>query len=211
VRFHGSRSRNPDDQDHCCINISRAAAIDNREPRGLRCRISHDPGGTLAGSRSNRYTERRAELPEPMRPMRARGVAADSATETRCQACRKRSNLGASRSTWAIPTPPSRAGSARTRSSSSSGLLAGGRPEGPALSPRLLGPPGIGKTTLAMAAAGVAGSPLYINSARPDTRPEDLLITPVARENGHRSPYHGSPLVSAMLTGGVCVLDEGTG
>jgi MoxR-like ATPase len=76
------------------------------------------------------------------------------------------------------------------------------------LSPRLTGPPGIGKTTLAMAAAQVRGQPLYINQCTADTRPEDLLVLPVLAESG-KIAYHASPLVSAMLTGGVCVLDEG--
>ncbi|MGE3819180.1 MAG: AAA family ATPase [Isosphaeraceae bacterium] len=76
------------------------------------------------------------------------------------------------------------------------------------LSPRLIGPPGIGKTTLAMAAAAVRGQPLYINQCTSDTRPEDLIVTPVLAESG-KIAYHASPLVSAMLTGGVCVLDEG--
>jgi MoxR-like ATPase len=76
------------------------------------------------------------------------------------------------------------------------------------LSPRLLGPPGIGKTTLAMAAARVRKQPLYITQCTADTRPEDLLVTPVLAESG-KIAYHASPLVSAMLTGGVCVLDEG--
>ncbi|CAN5847748.1 AAA family ATPase [soil metagenome] len=76
------------------------------------------------------------------------------------------------------------------------------------LSPRLLGPPGIGKTTLAMAAAGMRQQALFINQCTADTRPEDLLVTPVLAESG-RIAYHASPLVSAMLTGGVCVLDEG--
>ncbi|HEV3165085.1 MAG TPA: AAA family ATPase [Isosphaeraceae bacterium] len=76
------------------------------------------------------------------------------------------------------------------------------------LSPRLLGPPGIGKTTLAMAAARLRKQPLYIYQCTADTRPEDLLVTPVLAESG-KIAYHASPLVSAMLTGGVCVLDEG--
>jgi MoxR-like ATPase len=76
------------------------------------------------------------------------------------------------------------------------------------LAPRLLGPPGIGKTTLAMAGARLRKQPLYINQCTADTRPEDLLVTPVLAENG-KLAYHASPLVSAMLTGGVCVLDEG--
>ncbi len=76
------------------------------------------------------------------------------------------------------------------------------------LSPRLVGPPGIGKTTLAMAAARVRQQDLYVNQCTADTRPEDLLVTPVLAESGQIS-YHASPLVSAMLTGGICVLDEG--
>ncbi len=76
------------------------------------------------------------------------------------------------------------------------------------LSPRVTGFPGIGKTTLAMAAAKMRNQPLYIYQCTSDTRPEDLLITPVLAESG-RIAYHASPLVSAMLTGGICVLDEG--
>ncbi len=76
------------------------------------------------------------------------------------------------------------------------------------LSPRLTGPPGIGKTTLAMAAARTRKQPIYINQCTADTRPEDLIVTPVLAESGSIA-YHASPLVSAMITGGVCVLDEG--
>ncbi|MFQ5449936.1 MAG: AAA family ATPase [Nitrospinaceae bacterium] len=76
------------------------------------------------------------------------------------------------------------------------------------LSPRIVGMPGIGKTTLAMAAAMRRKQPLYIFQCTSDTRPEDLLVTPVLAESGKIS-YHASPLVSAMITGGICVLDEG--
>jgi MoxR-like ATPase len=76
------------------------------------------------------------------------------------------------------------------------------------LAPRLVGPPGIGKTSLAMAAARRRQQPLYIYQCTSDTRPEDLLVTPVLAESG-RISYHASSLVAAMLTGGVCVLDEG--
>jgi MoxR-like ATPase len=41
-----------------------------------------------------------------------------------------------------------------------------------------------------------------------DTRPEDLLITPVI-EGAGKLRYVASPLVSAMLRGGICILDEG--
>src|SRR6516164_5680440 len=76
------------------------------------------------------------------------------------------------------------------------------------LSPRLTGPPGIGKTTLAMAGARLRKQPLFITQCTADTRPEDLIVTPVLAESG-KIAYHASPLVSAMLVGGVCVLDEG--
>jgi MoxR-like ATPase len=76
------------------------------------------------------------------------------------------------------------------------------------LSPKIIGMPGIGKTTLAMVAALSRQQPLYIFQCTSDTRPEDLLVTPVLAESGKIS-YHASPLVSAMLTGGICILDEG--
>jgi len=76
------------------------------------------------------------------------------------------------------------------------------------LSPRIMGMPGIGKTTLGMVAARQRNQPLYIFQCTSDTRPEDLLITPVLSEAGKIS-YHASPLVSAMVTGGICILDEG--
>lgn len=77
-----------------------------------------------------------------------------------------------------------------------------------ALSPRLVGKPGVGKTTLAAAAARSLGLPVYVFQATMDTRPEDLLVTPVIAD-GQKLRYIASPLVSAMIAGGVCVLDEG--
>lgn len=76
------------------------------------------------------------------------------------------------------------------------------------LTPRLVGSPGIGKTALAMAAARAREQELYIYQCTADTRPEDLLVTPVLAESG-KIAYHASPLVTAMLRGGVCILDEG--
>src|SRR6201993_2414079 len=76
------------------------------------------------------------------------------------------------------------------------------------MSPRLLGKPGVGKTTLAYAAAKRLGREVYIMQATVDTRPEDLLITPVI-EGEARLRYVASPLVSAMLRGGIVIVDEG--
>ena len=76
------------------------------------------------------------------------------------------------------------------------------------LSPRLVGPPGIGKTALGMAGSRMREQQLYIYQCTADTRPEDLLVTPVLAENG-KIAYHASPLVTAMLRGGICLLDEG--
>src|SRR5216684_2778882 len=76
------------------------------------------------------------------------------------------------------------------------------------MNPRLLGKPGVGKTTLAYAAAQRMGRKVYILQATMDTRPEDLLITPVIEGEG-KLRYVASPLVTAMITGGVAILDEG--
>ncbi len=76
------------------------------------------------------------------------------------------------------------------------------------LNPRLLGKPGVGKTTLACAAALELGLDVYIVQATMDTRPEDLIVTPVLDPSGGVR-YMASPLATAMLRGGACILDEG--
>jgi MoxR-like ATPase len=63
------------------------------------------------------------------------------------------------------------------------------------LSPRLVGKPGVGKTTLAF-------------QATMDTRPEDLIVTPVISDAG-KIKYMASPIVSAMIKGGIALIDEG--
>jgi MoxR-like ATPase len=81
-------------------------------------------------------------------------------------------------------------------------------PQDVPMNPRLIGKPGVGKTTLAYAAGKRLGLDVYIFQATMDTRPEDLLITPVISPEA-KIQYVASPLVTAMIRGGVCVLDEG--
>ena len=50
------------------------------------------------------------------------------------------------------------------------------------LCPRIIGQPGIGKTTLATSAARERKQDFYIYQCTADTRPEDLLIMPVIAE-----------------------------
>lgn len=75
------------------------------------------------------------------------------------------------------------------------------------LNPRLIGKPGVGKTTLAYAAAKKLNKNVYIYQCTMDTRPEDLLITPVIDKSGGIR-YVASSLVTAMIRGDVCILDE---
>jgi MoxR-like ATPase len=76
------------------------------------------------------------------------------------------------------------------------------------LNPRLIGKPGVGKTTLAYHAGRMLNRPVYLFQATMDTRPEDLIITPVISEAG-KIRYIASPIVSAMIKGGIAVIDEG--
>ncbi|MGD9022304.1 MAG: MoxR family ATPase [Deltaproteobacteria bacterium] len=74
--------------------------------------------------------------------------------------------------------------------------------------PRLIGKPGVGKTTLGYGAARKLNRSIYLFQATMDTRPEDLIITPVMGADG-QVKYAASSLVTAMIKGGVCILDEG--
>ena len=64
------------------------------------------------------------------------------------------------------------------------------------LNPRLLGKPGVGKTTLACAAARELDLEIYIAQATMDTRPEDLIVSPVLAPGGGIR-YPSSPVGGA--------------
>ena len=74
--------------------------------------------------------------------------------------------------------------------------------------PRLIGKPGVGKTTLGYTAARRLGKAVYMFQATMDTRPEDLIITPVVTGGGTIG-YAASSLLTAMIRGEVCIIDEG--
>jgi len=76
------------------------------------------------------------------------------------------------------------------------------------LNPRLIGKPGVGKTTLAYHAAKRLSRPVYLFQATIDTRPEDLIVTPVISDQG-KIKYMASSIATAMIKGGVAVIDEG--
>jgi hypothetical protein len=79
------------------------------------------------------------------------------------------------------------------------------------LNPRILGMPGVGKTTLAYTAAKKIteknGSDVYIFQCTQDTRPDDLAIQPVIGES-NKIQYHASSLATAVIKGGICIMDE---
>jgi MoxR-like ATPase len=75
------------------------------------------------------------------------------------------------------------------------------------LSPKIVGKPGVGKTTLAYSVAKEYSDLVYIFQCTADTRPEDLIITPVISSD-NKIAYHASSIVTAMIKGGICILDE---
>jgi MoxR-like ATPase len=75
------------------------------------------------------------------------------------------------------------------------------------MTPVLVGEPGNGKTTLACTTAREYNLPVHIMNCTSDMRPEDLIVTPVIG-NDHNIEYRGSALVSAVINGGICILDE---
>ena len=80
------------------------------------------------------------------------------------------------------------------------------------MNPRLVGKPGLGKTALAYCAGKMLNQDVYFFQATSDTTPNDVLINPVLKETGKDEAsieYVASTLITAMIVGGIAVLDEG--
>ena len=75
------------------------------------------------------------------------------------------------------------------------------------MNPVLVGDPGNGKTTLALEVAMLSNQPSYTLNCTSDITPEDLIIKTGLDSNG-KIVFTASKIVSAMIKGGVCILDE---
>lgn len=81
--------------------------------------------------------------------------------------------------------------------------------DGLPLSPLLLGEPGVGKNRLVYEMAMRTGKDLYIFQGHEDVTAEDLACAVRFSDvSDTKMDYVVSPLVTAMLTGGICFIDE---
>ncbi|MBM3321717.1 MAG: MoxR family ATPase [Candidatus Eisenbacteria bacterium] len=72
---------------------------------------------------------------------------------------------------------------------------------------RVIGPPGVGKNELIYYLARETKRPLFIMHGHEELTPEDIACTArVTEEN--QVEYVGSPLLAAMIQGGICFFDE---
>lgn len=76
------------------------------------------------------------------------------------------------------------------------------------LSPLLLGEPGVGKNRLVYELANLTGKKLFIFQGHEDVTAEDLACAVRFSDEGGKMDYIVSPLVTAMLDGGICFIDE---
>lgn len=77
------------------------------------------------------------------------------------------------------------------------------------MNPLLLGPSGIGKTTLAMAVAQSFSRPVFMMNCQGDMEPNDLTVN-LSIDSEKNIQYVASPLFTAVYTGGIIILDEFT-
>jgi len=77
------------------------------------------------------------------------------------------------------------------------------------LSPLLLGEPGLGKNSVVYECAGMCSKELYILQGHEDITAEDLVcMVRFSDDPGKKMDYILSPLLTAMIRGGVCFIDE---
>ena len=77
------------------------------------------------------------------------------------------------------------------------------------LSPLLLGEPGVGKNRIVYECARICARDLYICQGHEDITAEDLICSVrFSDDREKKMDYIVSPLVTAMLRGGICFLDE---
>lgn len=84
------------------------------------------------------------------------------------------------------------------------------RPGEAPFAPLLMGEPGVGKTRLAYQAARVSGRDLYVFSGNDDVTAQELAVSVVSRGDSDSLTFEYvlSPLATAMVLGGVCLIDE---
>lgn len=82
-----------------------------------------------------------------------------------------------------------------------------GGPDAPPLCPLMVGDPGVGKNRIVYELKKITGLSLYILQGHEDITAEDLACS-VRFQEANRIEYVCSPLVTAMLKGGICFIDE---
>ena len=77
------------------------------------------------------------------------------------------------------------------------------------LSPLLIGAPGVGKNKIVYASSRICASELYIFQGHEDITAEDLFgSVRISDDREQQMDYIMSPLVTAMIRGGICFIDE---
>ena len=84
------------------------------------------------------------------------------------------------------------------------------RPGRSPFAPLLTGEPGVGKTRLAYHAARLSDRDLYVFAGNADVTAQELAVSVVSSGDSEnlRFEYVLSPLATAMVNGGICLMDE---